>query len=54
MTREFKKLVIYGHDYPTWVMDIKISLALRGMYKLITPLVERQQELLPTYQYNAL
>jgi hypothetical protein len=24
------------------------------MYKLITPLVERQQELLPTYQYNAL
>jgi hypothetical protein len=35
-------------------MDINISLALREMYETITPPAERQQELLPTYQYNIL
>jgi hypothetical protein len=35
-------------------MDIKISLALREMYQAITPPAERQRELLPRYQYNAL
>jgi hypothetical protein len=35
-------------------MDAKISLTLRGMCEAITPPTERQQELLPTYQYNAL
>jgi hypothetical protein len=35
-------------------MDVKISLALRGMYEAITPPAERHQELLSTYNYNAL
>jgi hypothetical protein len=35
-------------------MNVKISLTLRGMYEAITPPAERQYELLPTYQYNAL
>jgi hypothetical protein len=35
-------------------MDVKISLALREMYEAITPPAERQQDLLPTYQYSVL
>jgi uncharacterized protein YdiU (UPF0061 family) len=35
-------------------MDIKISLALRGMYEAIVSPADRQQELTPTHQYNAL
>jgi hypothetical protein len=35
-------------------MDVEITLTLRGMYEAITPPAERQEELLPTYQYNAL
>jgi hypothetical protein len=54
MAREFKKLVLDGHNYPTWTINVKISLPLRRMYEAITPPAERQQELLPTYQYNAL
>jgi hypothetical protein len=42
------------HNYHTWTMDIKISLALREMYEAITPPIERHQELLPTYKYNVL
>jgi hypothetical protein len=54
MAREFEELALDGHNYPTWAMDAKISLTLQGMYEAITPPAERQQELLPTYQYNAL
>jgi hypothetical protein len=39
MTREFEELVLYGHNYPTWVIDVKIRLALRGMYEAIVPLL---------------
>jgi hypothetical protein len=35
-------------------MDVKISLALRGMYEAIVPPTEREQSLPPTHQYNAL
>jgi hypothetical protein len=35
-------------------MDIKISLAFGGMYEALIPTVDRQQELLPTHQYNDL
>jgi hypothetical protein len=35
-------------------MDVKISLALRGMYEAIVPPTDREQELPPTHQYNAL
>jgi hypothetical protein len=27
MAREFEELVLDGHNYPTWVLDVKISLA---------------------------
>jgi hypothetical protein len=35
-------------------MDVKIRLALRGMYEAIVPPADRQQELPPTHKYNAL
>jgi hypothetical protein len=54
MTHEFKDLSLDGHNYPTWTMDIKISLAFRGMYEAIIPPTNRQQELPLTHQYNAL
>jgi hypothetical protein len=54
MAREFKELALDVHNYPTWAMDIKISLAFRWMYEAIIPPADRQQELPPTHQYNVL
>jgi hypothetical protein len=54
MAHEFEELALDGHNYTTWVMDIKISLALREIYEAIVPPTDRQQELPPTYKYNAL
>jgi hypothetical protein len=54
MTREFEELTLDGHNYTTWVMDVKISLALRGMYEAIVPPAERTIPLLEPYKYNAL
>jgi hypothetical protein len=54
MTCEFEELIFYGHNYPTWPMDVKISLTFRGMHEAIVTLADRQQELPPTHQYNAL
>jgi hypothetical protein len=41
MTHEFEELVLDGHNYPTWAMDVKISLAFRGMYEAIVPHTDR-------------
>jgi hypothetical protein len=54
MAHEFMELALDGHNYPTWAMDVKISLTFRGMYEAIIPPTDRQQELSPTHQYNAL
>jgi hypothetical protein len=54
MTLEFEKFALDGHNYPTWTMDIKISLTFRGMYEATIPLADMQQELPPTHQYNTL
>jgi hypothetical protein len=54
MAHKFEELALDGHNYPTWAMNVKISLAFRGMYEAIIPPADRQQELSPTYQYNAL
>jgi hypothetical protein len=51
MTQEFKELALDGHNYPIWVMDIKISLALCVMYEALLPHVV---QLLEPYKYNAL
>jgi hypothetical protein len=30
MSHKFKELILDGHNYPTWVLDVKISLTFRG------------------------
>jgi hypothetical protein len=42
MAHEFDELSLDGHNYPTWVIDVKISLALGGMYEAIVPPADRQ------------
>jgi hypothetical protein len=54
MTREFEKLILDGHNYATWVMNVKISLTLCGMYEAIVLPAERIVPLLELYKYNAL
>jgi hypothetical protein len=54
MTREFKELVLDGHNYPTCSIDVKISLAFHGMYETIVPPTEKIVQLLESYKYNAL
>jgi hypothetical protein len=54
MAHEFEELVLDGHNYLTWAMDVKINLTFRGMCEAIIPPADRQQELPPTHQYNAL
>jgi hypothetical protein len=48
MTREFEELALDGNNYPTWAMNIKISLALLGMYEAIVPPIEITVSLLET------
>jgi hypothetical protein len=54
MTHEFKELVLDGHNYPTWAMDVKISLSLQRMYEAIISSAERTVQLLDLYKYNVL
>jgi hypothetical protein len=54
MSHELEELALDGHNYPTWAMDVKINLALRGMHEAIIPHVDREHELPQTHQYNAL
>jgi hypothetical protein len=41
MTREFEKLALDEHNYPTWAMGVKISLVLCGVYEAILHPAER-------------
>jgi hypothetical protein len=41
MAREFEELALDGHNYPTWVMDIKISLAFSEIYEVVVPPADR-------------
>jgi hypothetical protein len=54
MAREFEELVLDGHNYPTWAMNVKISLALCWMYEAIVPPAKRTVQLLEPYKYNGL
>jgi hypothetical protein len=35
--REFEQLALDGHNFPTWSMDLKVSLSLPGFYQAIVP-----------------
>jgi hypothetical protein len=54
MTCEFEEFALDGHNYPTWAMNIKISLTLHGVYEAILPSEERTIPLLDPFKYNAL
>lgn len=54
MAREFEELALDGHNYPTWAMDVKISLALRGIIHALTPPAEREVPLSEQFKFNAL
>ena len=54
MAREFEELALDGHNYPTWALDIKISLASKNILSALLPPTERVEPLHDAYKYNAL
>jgi hypothetical protein len=54
MTHEFEELALDGHNYHTWAMDVKISLALCGVYEAILSPEECTVPLLDPFNNNAL
>ena len=54
MAREFEELALDGHNYPTWALDIKISLASKNILSALLPPNERVDPLHDAYKYNAL
>ena len=54
--KEFEELALNGHNYPTWAMDVKISLASRGIARAIqdpkTPLPAGATPLIADYDYG--
>jgi hypothetical protein len=54
MAKEFEELALDGHNYPTWALDIKISLASKNILSALLPPAERTEPLHDAYKYNAL
>jgi hypothetical protein len=54
MAHEFDELALDGHNYPTWALDVKISMAFHGIMAALTPPAEREATFLDTYKYQAL
>jgi hypothetical protein len=42
--KDFEELALDGHNYPTWAMDIKISLSSRGIAGALIPPENPPQE----------
>jgi hypothetical protein len=42
--KEFEELALDGHNYPTWAMNVKISLLSRGIAGALIPLENPPQE----------
>jgi hypothetical protein len=54
MAHEFEELALDGHNYPTWALDIKISLASKNILSALLPPNERVEPLHDAYKYNTL
>jgi hypothetical protein len=53
--KEFAELDLDGHNLPTWAMDLKVSLSLRGMYSAIeAPKQGAANKLTDSQKYHAL
>jgi hypothetical protein len=48
MAHKFDELVLDGHNYPTWALDVKISLAFHGIMTALTPPTGREATFLDT------
>jgi hypothetical protein len=51
MAHEFEELALDGHNYPTWALDVKISLTFRGILHALSPPADRDAAFLNTYKY---
>jgi hypothetical protein len=54
MTHEFEELALDSHNYPTWALNVKISLTFRGILPALSPPAEGEEAFLDTYKYQAL
>ena len=52
--KEFEQLALDGHNYPTWAVDVKVSLSWRGLYRAVAPPVEGAEPLDDQYVFSAL
>ncbi|XP_021314598.1 uncharacterized protein LOC8055081 [Sorghum bicolor] len=52
--KEFAELALDGHNFPTWAMDLKVSLSLRGMYRAIDTPKQGDAPLSEPSKYHAL
>jgi len=48
VAKEFEQLSLDGHNYPTWAVDVKVSLSSRGLYRAVAP---PQEGVAPFDQY---
>jgi hypothetical protein len=48
MVREFGELALNRHNHPTWTLDVKISLAFRGILLALNSLEEREYIQVPS------
>jgi hypothetical protein len=51
--RKFDAFALDGHNFPTWAMDLKVSLSLRGMLKAIEAPKEGEAALPEPNKYHA-
>jgi hypothetical protein len=54
MAHEFDVLTLDGHNYPTWVLDVKVSLTFHMIMAALTPPVERELAFMYIYKYHTL
>jgi len=52
--KEFDLLALDGHNYPTWVVDIKVILASHGLHRAVLPPEEVVAPLEDQHVYTAL
>jgi hypothetical protein len=54
MAHKFEELIIDEHNYPTWSLDVNISLAFHGLLPALSPHTKREATFLDTYKFNVL
>jgi hypothetical protein len=52
--KEFELLALDGHNYPTWAIDVKVSLSSRGLYRAVLPPEDGVAPLEDQHVYTAL